>query len=319
MNAKEFFKSLLGGMAIGVSSAVPGVSGGTIAVILKIYEKLIWAISNIFKEFKKAIIYLLPILLGVVIALIPTMYLMHKALDSLLFAVICMFAGFIIGSLPDIYDEVKDKPLKKSFMVVFAISMLVAVGLGVASAFANADLSSVIYNPPVWMYFVLIPVGVIASIALVVPGISGSMLLLLLGFYEPLIDSTIDTMKACLNGNWSHFGIQVAVLLCFAIGVVVGFYFISKLMHYLISKFREMVFYSILGFVSGSTVALFYNYKIAKYYLAWAGYNIPDVHPYLPLYVEIPLGVALLGAALIGSYMLVRYKRKINKDEKKED
>ena len=133
MNVKEWFKTLLAGMGIGLGSAIPGVSGGTIAVILKVYEKILWAISNIFKEFKRAVIYLLPVLLGVVLAVIPTLYLMDKALNGFLFGIICLFAGFIIGSIPGITDEVKGQIIKKWHIITLVIALLVAVGLGVAS------------------------------------------------------------------------------------------------------------------------------------------------------------------------------------------
>ena len=103
MKIKEWFKTFFAGMAIGVSSSIPGVSGGTIAVILKVYERLLWSISNLFKDFKKAIIYLVPILLGVIVAMIPTMYLMDKALNGFLFAIVSLSgAGYQKFSPPSI-------------------------------------------------------------------------------------------------------------------------------------------------------------------------------------------------------------------------
>ncbi len=306
MKVKEWFKALLAGAAIGVGSAVPGVSGGTIAVILGVYEKILWAISNIIKEFKKAIIYLLPVLLGVVLAVIPTMILMKEALNGFLFGVICLFAGFIIGSMPGITDEVKNEPIKKGYIIALVIALVVALGLGVGSVLVKADVSSMLVAPEWWMYIVLVPVGVIASIALVVPGLSGSMLLLLLGFYKPLIDTTIETAKNCLHGDWSNFGNQLGILACFAVGVVIGFYLISKLMHYLLSKYRNTTYYAIIGFVIGSTAALFFNYEIYEYYVTWS----LGTYVYMPLYIEIPIGVVLLAGGLFASYQLVRYKRK---------
>lgn len=315
MSVKEWFKALLAGMGIGVGSAIPGVSGGTIAIILKVYEKILWAISNIFKEFKRAVIYLLPVLLGVVLAVIPTIYLMDKALVGFLFGVICLFAGFIVGSIPGITDEVKGQPVKKSYIVALVISLLIAVGLGIASVVAEADVSAQLVNPQWWMYIVLVPVGTVASAALVVPGLSGSMLLLLLGFYQPLIETTVDTAKSCLQGDWSGFPQQLGILACFAVGVIIGFYFISKLMHYLLSKYRNATFYSIIGFVIGSTIALFFNFEIYAYYQLWA----MNLYIYMPFYIEIPIGIVLLIGGAIASYMLIRYKRKqdsLNLNEK---
>ena len=309
---KNWLKTFLAGMGIGFGSAVPGVSGGTIAVILKVYDKLIWAVSNILKHFKEAIRVLLPILIGVVVALIPTIYLMDKALNGFVFGVICIFAGFIIGSIPGIKDEVKDIKPNKKHCIILIVSALIAIGLGVGSVLGKADVSTYFINTPVWFYFVLIPVGFVASVALVVPGLSGGMLLLLMGFYAPLINNVTSTLKDCIHGNWSNFGSLVGILLCFLVGVILGFYFISKLMHYLLNKYHSYTFYSIIGFVVGSVPALFFNFKIYEYYQAWS----IGSYVYMPLYVEIPIGIVLLVGFTILSYLLVRYKRKVEQNEK---
>ena len=315
MKMKDWLKHLLAGIGIGIGSAIPGVSGGTIAVILRVYEKIIWAVSHIIKEFKKAFIILLPTLLGVVIGVIPMIILMDKALEGFVFGVICIFAGFITGSLPKITDEVKGTKLNAKFIIILVLACLLAIGLGVGSIFAKTDLSGSFASPSWWLYLVLIPVGVLASTALVVPGISGSMLLILLGFYKPLISSTVDVAKECLSGDWSHFGLQFGLLACFAVGVIIGFVLISKLMHYLLSKFHDEAFYGILGFVIGSDVALFLNYEIWAYYLKWAN-NVP-----MPLQkeIEIPLGIALFVVITIASYLLVRYQRKIEQENNVEE
>lgn len=304
---KNWLKTLLSGIAIGFGSAVPGVSGGTIAVIFGVYNKIIWAISNVFKHFKEAIKIVLPVLLGVVIGFVPTFFLMDKALNGFVFGVICIFAGFIIGSIPGIKDEVKDvKPTKKHF-VALIICALIAIGLGVGSVFAKANFEQYFVQTPVWFYLVLIPVGFVASVALVVPGISGAMLLLLLGFYKPLMSFITGFIKS----DWSGFGHFIGIIGCFAIGIIIGFFFVSKLMHYLLSKYHEVTFYSILGFVIGSVPALFYNYTINEYYMKWS----IGAAGYTPMYIEIPIGIILLIGFTILSYLLVRYKRKIESKE----
>ena len=316
MKVKNWFKTFFAGMAIGFGSAVPGVSGGTIAVIFGVYEKIVWAVSNLFKFFKEAFRVLFPTLLGVVLALIPTIYLMDKALYGFVFGVICIFAGFIIGSIPGIIDEVRDVKPNYKHIITLVITLLIAVGLGVGSVLAKADVSGYFYgHTPVWFYFVLIPVGFIASVALVVPGLSGGMILLLMGFYHPLVSYTTDTVKACLKyGDWSNFGSLVGILGCFFVGVLLGFFFVSKLMHFLLSKYHDLTFYAIIGFVIGSVFALFFNYEIYSYYLVWAN----GTYIYMPMYIEIPIGVVLLTGATIGSYILVRMKRKKELEQKEE-
>ena len=104
-------KSLLhrfsAGLVIGIASSVPGVSGGTIAVFVKVYEKMVWATSHIFKSFKKSMGILLPIGIGSICASIPMFFFMEQALENFLFGAVCVFAGFITGSLPSLVDETK--------------------------------------------------------------------------------------------------------------------------------------------------------------------------------------------------------------------
>ena len=316
MKVKNWFKTFFSGMAIGFGSAVPGVSGGTVAVIFGVYEKIVWAVSNLFKHFKEAFRVLLPTLLGVVLAFIPTWYLMDKALNGLVFAVICLFAGFIIGSIPGIKDEIKDVKPNYKHIITLVVTILLALGLGILSIAFQADLSVYFTDTPWWFYLVLIPVGFVASVALVVPGLSGGMLLLLMGFYKPLIN-TINILTDCLHGDWSQFGHFVGIAGCFFVGVIIGFFFISKLMHFLLKNYHDVTFYGIFGFVLGSIPALFLNYTIHKYYLQW----FKGGQGYLPYYIEIPIGVVLLIGATIGSYILIRYKRKkelANKENEKE-
>ncbi len=308
---KERIKRFLAGVGIGIGSAVPGVSGGTIAIILKVYEKLIFYISNLFKKFKEAFIYLLPILIGVILALIPTIYLMHKALNGFVFGIVCVFAGFIIGSFPSVKDEVKGQQINKWHIIILVIALLIALSLGIGSALIHPDVTGMLTSPKWWVYLLLIPIGVIASVALVVPGISGSMILLLLGFYRPLIDTTIDKIKSGFNGDWSGIGSQIGILACFAIGIIIGFYLISKIMNFLLKKYHLMTFYAIIGFIIGSTIALFFNHEIYEYYLMWSKGQYISV----PYYVEIPIGVVLLVLAMAASYILVIYQRKAQKDE----
>ena len=311
MKNKTWLKIFLAGIGIGVGAAIPGVSGGTIAVILKVYEKIIWAVSHLFKEFKKAFKIVLPTLLGVIIGLIPTMVLMKFALEGFVFGVVCIFAGYIIGSLPSLRKEVSDEKPKSIYIALLILSALIAITLGVLSVVIKVDLSTNFETPEIWFYFVMIPVGFVASVALVVPGLSGSMILLLLGFYRPLIDSTVGTMEQVLHGDFSHLGIQVGLLGGFAVGVILGFFLISKVMQYLLSKYHHATFYAIIGFVVGSVIALFFNFEIYEYYLVWA----KGSYIFMPLYIEIPVGIVLLGLAIFGSYKLSKLQERYSIEE----
>ena len=103
----KFLRRLLAGMGIGTGAAIPGVSGAAIAVIFNVYEDIISAVNTFRKKFSYSIKVLIPILLGVILAVIPCIFLFSLAFEHLMFVLICIFAGFLLGSFPSITDNVK--------------------------------------------------------------------------------------------------------------------------------------------------------------------------------------------------------------------
>ena len=309
MKKNNFLRYFLSGMGIGVGAAIPGVSGGTIAVIFKVFEKIIWAVSNLFKKFKDAVLILLPVVLGAVLAAVPCLILFKVALDGFVFGIVSLFAWFIIGSFPIIRGEVKGVKIIPKHIVLLVISLLFALSIGVCSVLFSdkINLKEHFENPEWWFYLVLIPVGMIASTAFIVPGISGSMILLVLGFYKPLLDSLSAYIKDFPNHVVEIFGFVGAL----ALGAIIGVLSISKFLHYLLDKHHDSTFFVIIGFIIGSTISLFINNDIYQYYLVWAGQpSLHEMQPWMPVYIEIPVGIVLLIGGAIASFMLVRYSEK---------
>ena len=317
---KKFFKRMLAGMAIGVGAAIPGVSGAAVALIFRIYEDLINAINSFRKHIKESIIVLLPILIGVVLAVIPCIYLFSLAFEHLMFILISMFVGFLVGSLPSVTDEIKDLRPNKKYVTIFIIAVLFVAAMGVGSVFLGPkiNLDAQFNEMPVWLYFVLIPVGVAAAVALSVPGLSGSLILLVIGFYRPLVDHTrLWAGNVVKNGDWSNVGKLIGMLGCFAIGCLIGVILISKLMRILLDKHHDSTYVAITGFIVGSIFALYFNYEIYNYYLNWAGqaYVGATINPIMPIYIEIPVGIAITLLCAFGSYQIVRYQRKLKNEQ----
>lgn len=308
----KFLKRLLAGMAIGVGAAIPGVSGAAIAVIFHVYEEIIHAVNHFSKHIKNSIFILLPILLGAVIAIIPCIYLFSLAFEHMMFVLLSIFAGFLLGSLPSITDEVKGHKPNKLQWGIIVIGIVFVFSLGIASIFLGPTIkmNEQFDNMPIWLYFVLIPVGVISSVALTVPGLSGSLILLVIGFYRPLIDHVKDWGVSMLHGDWSCFGKFIGVIGTFGIGCIIGIVLVSRVMTMLLNKHRISTFYGIIGFIIGSLLVLFFNYEIYNYYLNWAGQEFPNINPVMPMYLEMILGIGVLILATLGSYQIVKYQRK---------
>ena len=316
---KNFFKRLLAGMGIGAGAAIPGVSGAAIALIFGVYYDIITAVNNFRKKFGWAILVLLPILIGIMIAVIICVILFHLAFEYCMFALICIFAGFLIGSFPSVREEVKDVKTSKKHIIAAVCGGLFVITLGVLSVVLGSKGASVTHaflEMPVWLYFVLIPVGAIAAVALTVPGLSGSLILLIIGFYRPMMDNATWWGEEILgvasyNGlqSWQHLPHLLGMIGCFGVGCVIGVVLISKLMSFLLNKFHDVTYFAILGFILGSIFVLFFNYDIFNYYRVWAGASIPNINPMMSMYLEMIIGFVLLGGALVLSYFLSKHKQ----------
>ena len=318
MKAKEWFRRFFAGMAIGTGAAIPGVSGAAIAVIFRVYEDIINAVNNFRKKFGWAFAILLPILIGCLIAVGICIVLFHLAFRHLMFVLMCLFAGFLIGSFPGITDEVKGEKINKKAVILMVIGAVFVIGLGIASVFSGLNVSSLFETLPWWLYLVLIPVGAVAAVALTVPGLSGSLILLIIGFYRPLVDNAEGWAKELFHGDFSHTGALFGVVGCFALGCLIGVVVVSKIMNILLKKWRKETFFTIIGFIAGSVFVLFFNLEIFNYYRVWAGQAVENVDQIMPMWAEMLVGFVVLALCAFGSYQLVRAQRKKAQLEQQE-
>ena len=246
----QWILDILRGAVMGVSNIIPGVSGGTMAVSMGIYDRVIYAVNNLFKQFKKSFKELLPILIGVLIGLFAFAALIGSLLGTKSDEIPITrlptnfaFIGLILGGLPAIYKRVNMKDAKIPGILLFLVFLALVVVLP-------------LLNPPeartvdhsFGTILLMIPLGAIASATMVIPGISGSMILMLLGYYN----SVINAMNDLRGGDWS----SLAILLPYVIGLLIGIVFIARLMNFLLRKHAALTFCAIFGLVIGSPVAL---------------------------------------------------------------
>ena len=246
----QWFLDVLRGAVIGVSNIIPGVSGGTMAVSMGIYDRVIYAVNNLRRQFRKSFRELLPIVIGVLIGLFAFAALIGTLLGTKSDEIPLTrlptnfaFIGLILGGLPAIYKRVNMRKAKVPGLILFLIFLALVVVLP-------------LLNPPeartvdhsISTILLMIPLGALASATMVIPGVSGSMILMLLGYYN----SVINAMNDLRGGDWS----SLAILLPYAFGLLVGIVFIAKLMNYLLRKHAALTFSAIFGLVIGSPVAL---------------------------------------------------------------
>ena len=238
------------GIILGIAFIIPGVSGGTLAVLLGIYEELIEAISNFYKSkknFVKYFMYLLPIGLGTLTSLVLCAKLIKFGLDKAPIITILVFLGLIIGGVPKIFKSVNKTPDLKDFSLMLVGIIIVVIMMIVDKGSTSVNLS----NINSLGYIILFFVGMLASATMVVPGISGSFTLMLIGYYEPILNVVNEIASLKNLGN------NILIMLPFLIGVVTGIVVIAKIIEYCLNNYRISTYFVIIGFVLASVLSVF--------------------------------------------------------------
>ncbi len=246
-------KNILKGAVIGIANIIPGVSGGTMAVAMGIYDTLIHSLTHLFKEFKKSVMTLLPILLGAAIGIVGLSFLIEKMFHWIPMQTNLLFIGLILGGLPAMTVKVKGEKIKPGYIAAFLVFFAIVVG---SAAFGSAEGKSADLTMNFLNIVKLFGVGMIASATMVIPGVSGSMMLMLMGYYNPIIETVNNFIRSLLafdmDGIWKGF-----CILCPAgIGVVLGIFLIAKLIEMIFEKFPFYAYWAIIGLIVASPFAI---------------------------------------------------------------
>lgn len=244
-------KIILGikGFLIGLANIIPGVSGGTMAITFGIYEELIGIASNIFKNFKKNMGFIIPIGIGAVLSIALLSNVITIALDKYKVATPLLFVGLILGGFPTIYKKVGKNIIRTKNIIPFIITILFMLFIYMGIKDVN-DVN--LKNIDILGYMLLFIVGMIAAITMVVPGISGSFVLMLIGYYEPIVKTISELTK------FNDIINNLLILVPFGLGVIVGIISVSKLIKYCLNKFENQTYSAIIAFVLSSIALIIY-------------------------------------------------------------
>lgn len=262
MKKNSFISLFLKGTAIGIANMIAGISGGTIAFIVGVYEDMIDALANLTKKFWPNFLYLLKIALGIGFGIILCAKVLNILFDILLLETISFFAGVIFGGcindIPALKFEASDN--KKKCWISFIIAFLVVVGF----SFLNLIIAKGKYSPSdrftnvnfgtMCLLFVFIIFG---AIAMIFPGISGSMVLMLLGAYYPVLNAISDLMHFSNYSTPGFLWNEFKIIFPLVLGAVLSLIFISKPIKWLFQKYRKLCLYIIMGFVLGSVIGIY--------------------------------------------------------------
>ncbi len=263
MKPRHFLSLYLKGLAIGTAAIIPGISGGTIAFMLGIYDQLITAIVRLKSAWRSSLSIILPVGFGALTAILMLTYPMTLAFTYAPLPTVSLFAGFIVGSLPHLRRELPKTWSKNAWMIVI-LPAIFAASLGVLSVIGSLDATTVLVGDSIFAKLSLPFVGALGVSAFIVPGISGSMLLLSIGFYEPILSSLSRLLDALFVWNdmlpeFINFGFL-------GVGALVGFFTISLLMKFLFDRHRQAVSLGVFGFIIGSLFSIYFNYEIVGAY-----------------------------------------------------
>lgn len=246
-------KILLKGMVIGIANIIPGVSGGTMAVSMGIYDKLIHCLTHLFKEFKESIKFLLPVLIGAAIALVGLSFIITPAFEHFPLQTNCLFIGLIVGGLPAVWTKVKGKGIKLSYLIPFLVFFVLVVGMAAMGETEGAAADLTFSAGSVIKLFFI---GIIASATMVIPGVSGSMMLLLLGYYNPIVASIKAFVEALVAFDMAGILQGCGVLVPMGIGIVFGIFAIAKVIEIVFEKFPMQAYWAIIGLIVASPIAI---------------------------------------------------------------
>ncbi|NLP14159.1 MAG: DUF368 domain-containing protein [Clostridium sp.] len=230
---------MLKGYTIGSSMSVPGVSGGTMAILLGIYDKLISSVSNFLKDIKGNILFLLKFCIGAGAGICSLSFLLKWMLEKFPLPVSVFFLGAVVGGIPALYKKTKESSLRISSGIYFLLGFLVVISIGfIPEGSVNVGTGSGVTH-----YLMLLITGIIIALALVLPGISTSHMLLVLGMYDAML------------GAITRFDVVYVGIL--GIATLIGVFLITKPIEWTLNKFPHQTYCAIIGFVLGSTAEIF--------------------------------------------------------------
>lgn len=244
----SFLMLFLKGILIGIAMVIPGVSGGVIAVVFGIYEKMISSLTNLFKDFKKNFTYLFVLGIGILCGLIffsniiLYFYECHEAITK------SLFIGLILGGVPYLFSEISRKDGSKANYQILALTFILSAILFLVSKKAIRLNVSSLTQISIKNLILLFIAGYSYSVGKVIPGISGSFILIVFGMYEYVLKLTANPLKIGVS--------DIYIIIPFIFGFLVGMVFFLKLINYLLEKHFKNVYSMIIGFVLGSTIAL---------------------------------------------------------------
>ena len=238
----------LKGVLFGLSNAIAGVSGGTIAVITGIYDKLIYSINHLFSDTKAALKFLIVFAIGALIGFVGGSKVINICLEYAAIPTSCLFAGFVLGGIPS-FGKPLIKKINTKNIIFSIIGILFVVGLLFVPDNSWKSSSDLVF----YDYILLFVAGFFGAVAMITPGVSGMMIFMLIGYYK-VFNGAIASIL-----DFSQFTNNLLILLPILLGIIAGIFSASKLIAYLFDKFPTQSNFVVFGFILASVFCILYK------------------------------------------------------------
>lgn len=241
------------GFCMALADSVPGVSGGTVAFLLGFYDKFIGSLDALvagsMQEKKEAIIFLIKIMVGWVVGFLMAVSILASIFDAQIYKISSLFMGFILFAIPIVVKEEKANMKFNASSIIAGIIGIAIVALityfnPIAGQGSTVDLSSLNISLILYVFVA----AMFAISAMVLPGISGSTLLLIFGLYVPIISA----VKAVISFNLDY----LPILIVFALGILAGIVSVVRVIKWALDKHRSIMIFLIIGMMIGSFYAI---------------------------------------------------------------
>ncbi len=266
MRLKQIFH-FIKGILIGIAAVIPGLSGSIFAVVVGLYEDILLAVNNLRKQTKKSILFLLPIVIGAAVGVLISTNLVLYICETYTHQSYIFFIGLVLGSIPLILRKMKKVPFRSVYLILplitFAVILFVSFYTKNLSSGSAESYVAIPQITGIGDFLVIFFSGLVSCSLMSIPGISGSITLMVIGQYGSVYNAVgkcADMLTSLVQGNWEGVkasGSSVFVVLPFALGAIAGFLLIAKFLVYLLKKAEALTYYAVFGLVLGAIATLF--------------------------------------------------------------
>ncbi len=256
---------LIKGALIGVANIIPGVSGGTMAVSMGVYDQLIKAITSLRRAFYQSLRILTPYILGAVLGIAALSFIIRFTLDRFPLQTAGLFIGLILGGIPALLVKSKIRLIRPCYAGLFIVSFALILAMALVS---EPELQNSSFTFSIQSGLQLFAVGTIAAAAMIIPGVSGSLIMMLLGWYNTIILQISQFIEAVFTFNSEAITNGLLFFTLLGTGIVVGIIGVAKLIETLFRRAPQLTYSAILGLIAASPMAILLDLNRSAFTLA---------------------------------------------------